>query len=95
MALFWVSFWSLLLVSSWSRLLLPSARCDILIYAKVSVRFANEEASMKWERPELLEIGMNAEIGGYQSDFGEGEPAGPRGPVAQSASDASTGPQRD
>ena len=38
---------------------------------------------MTWERPDFVEIGMNAEIGGYQSDFGDGEPgAGPRGPVA-------------
>jgi hypothetical protein len=41
---------------------------------------------MKWERPDFVEIGMNAEIGGYQSDFGEGEPAGPRGPVVEDAS---------
>jgi hypothetical protein len=40
---------------------------------------------MKWERPDFVEIGMNAEIGGYQSDFGEGEPAGPRGPVLETA----------
>jgi hypothetical protein len=40
---------------------------------------------MKWERPELFEIGMNAEIGGYQSDFGDGEPAGPRGPVTEAS----------
>lgn len=36
---------------------------------------------MKWERPDFLEIGMNAEIGGYQSDFGDGEPVGPSAPV--------------
>ena len=40
---------------------------------------------MKWERPEFVEIGMNAEIGGYQSDFGEGEPAGPRGPITETS----------
>lgn len=40
---------------------------------------------MKWERPEFVEIGMNAEIGGYQSDFGEGEPFGPTGPVVKTA----------
>ena len=45
---------------------------------------------MKWERPELFEIGMNAEIGGYQSDFGEGEPAGPRGPVVDGAAAQTT-----
>ena len=42
---------------------------------------------MKWERPDFVEIGMNAEIGGYQSDFGDGEPAGPRGPVAEPVSE--------
>ena len=38
---------------------------------------------MKWERPDFVEIGMNAEIGGYQSDFGEREPVGPKGPTAE------------
>jgi|GEM_PF-3346889 len=38
---------------------------------------------MKWERPDVVEIGMNAEIGGYQSDFGEGEPVGPSAPVGR------------
>jgi hypothetical protein len=42
---------------------------------------------MKWERPEIVEIGMNAEIGGYQSDFDGGEAPGPRVPVAQPAVD--------
>jgi hypothetical protein len=36
---------------------------------------------MKWEKPAFVEIGMNAEIGGYQSDFGDSEAAGPRKPV--------------
>jgi hypothetical protein len=36
---------------------------------------------MKWERPDFIEIAMNAEIGGYQSDFDEENPVGPRGPV--------------
>ena len=36
---------------------------------------------MKWERPDFIEIAMNAEIGGYQSDFGEEPPVVPRGPV--------------
>jgi len=36
---------------------------------------------MKWERPDFIEIAMNAEIGGYQSDFDEEKPVGPRGPV--------------
>jgi hypothetical protein len=43
---------------------------------------------MQWERPELFEIGMNAEIGGYQSDFGEGEPPGPRAPSAVAVTEA-------
>ena len=38
---------------------------------------------MTWERPEFVEIGMNAEIGGYQSDFGDSEPAGPRAPTLE------------
>lgn len=42
---------------------------------------------MTWERPDFVEIGMNAEIGGYGSDFGEGEPAGPQGPVLGSVSE--------
>jgi hypothetical protein len=41
---------------------------------------------MKWERPDFVEIGMNAEIGGYQSDFSDGEPAGPQGPVVDTGS---------
>jgi len=53
---------------------------------------------MKWERPELFEIGMNAEIGGYQSDFGEREPVGPTGPTAHGETTAQrageTGAQR-
>jgi len=36
---------------------------------------------MKWERPGFIEIAMNAEIGGYQSDFEDELPAVPRGPV--------------
>jgi hypothetical protein len=41
---------------------------------------------MKWERPELVEIGMNAEIGGYQQDLPETERPGPKGPTVESAS---------
>lgn len=48
------------------------------------------EANMKWERPDFIEIGMNAEIGGYQSDFGDGDPAGPRGPVLDTSSSDET-----
>ena len=47
---------------------------------------------MKWERPEIVEIGMNAEIGGYQSDFGGGEAPGPRAPTAAPASDETRTP---
>jgi hypothetical protein len=36
---------------------------------------------MKWERPGFVEIAMNAEIGGYQSDFEDEMPTAPRGPV--------------
>jgi hypothetical protein len=42
----------------------------------------------QWTTPEVVEIGMNAEIGGYQADFTDSEPVGPRGPVAQAASDS-------
>ena len=47
---------------------------------------------MTWETPEILEIGMNAEIGGYQADFNESEPVGPRGPVAQGSAVESRDP---
>ena len=47
---------------------------------------------MKWEQPDFVEIAMNAEIGGYQSDFGDGEPAGPRGPVVGAASQDTQSP---
>jgi hypothetical protein len=43
-------------------------------------------ANMKWERPDFVEIAMNAEIGGYQSDFGDEPPLGPRGPVLDAES---------
>jgi hypothetical protein len=48
---------------------------------------------MTWERPDFVEIGMNAEIGGYQSDFGDNEPVGPTGPVVvdSAARDAASG----
>ena len=32
---------------------------------------------MKWETPAFVEINMSAEIGGYQSDFGDRDPMGP------------------
>jgi hypothetical protein len=37
--------------------------------------------TMTWERPGFVEIAMNAEIGGYQSDFEDEGPTAPRGPV--------------
>jgi hypothetical protein len=37
---------------------------------------------MNWERPDFVEIAMNAEIGGYQSDYGDTERPGPRKPTA-------------
>ena len=39
---------------------------------------------MHWETPTFVEINMSAEIGGYQSDFGDEDPSGP--PVAGAAS---------
>jgi hypothetical protein len=33
--------------------------------------------AMKWETPSFVEINMSAEIGGYQSDFGDRDPVGP------------------
>jgi hypothetical protein len=35
---------------------------------------------MNWETPSFVEINMSAEIGGYQSDFGDREPIGPAAP---------------
>jgi hypothetical protein len=32
---------------------------------------------MKWETPAFVEINMSAEIGGYQSDFGDRDPQDP------------------
>ena len=43
---------------------------------------------MKWEQPGFIQITMNAEIGGYQSDFEDEVPAGPRGPVLEAESKA-------
>jgi hypothetical protein len=36
---------------------------------------------MKWERPDFVEIAMNAEIGAYQSDFPDENPVRRDGPV--------------
>ena len=41
---------------------------------------------MKWEQPGFIQITMNAEIGGYQTDFDSEMPAGPRGPVLDTES---------
>jgi hypothetical protein len=35
---------------------------------------------MTWETPSFVEINMSAEIGGYQSDFGDREPVAPAAP---------------
>ena len=40
---------------------------------------------MKWETPAFVEINMSAEIGGYQSDFGDRDPWGPAAPRARQA----------
>jgi hypothetical protein len=37
---------------------------------------------MKWETPAFIEINMSAELGGYQSDFGDRDPIGPAAPRA-------------
>jgi hypothetical protein len=37
-------------------------------------------SSKNWETPSFVEINMSAEIGGYQSDFGDREPVGPAAP---------------
>lgn len=42
---------------------------------------------MRWESPEIVEIAMNAEIGGYQSDSDGVEVPGPRAPTAQGSTD--------
>lgn len=49
-------------------------------------RQSKETPTMKWERPDFIEIAMNAEIGGYQSDFDQENPVGPRGPVLEAES---------
>jgi hypothetical protein len=46
---------------------------------------------MTWERPDFVEIGMNAEIGGYQSDFGDSDLPGPRKPTLMSGEKPDTG----
>ena len=42
----------------------------------------------KWEAPAFVEINMSAEIGGYQSDFGDKEPIGPAAPRSPERDDA-------
>ena len=34
-------------------------------------------SAMTWETPSFIEINMSAEIGGYQSDFGDRDPMEP------------------
>jgi hypothetical protein len=39
---------------------------------------------MKWETPAFVEINMSAELGGYQSDFGdERDPIAPAAPQVE------------
>jgi hypothetical protein len=45
-------------------------------------------ASTTWETPSFVEINMSAEIGGYQSDFGDRDPMDPVVGPASEASDA-------
>jgi hypothetical protein len=40
---------------------------------------------MTWETPSFVEINMSAEIGGYQSDFGDRDPMDPVAAPAESA----------
>jgi hypothetical protein len=44
--------------------------------------------AMTWETPSFVEINMSAEIGGYQSDFGDRDPMEPVMAPADSAADA-------
>lgn len=44
------------------------------------------KCEMLWSTPEIVEIAMNAEIGGYQADFNDPEPVGPHGPVVEGPS---------
>jgi hypothetical protein len=43
---------------------------------------------MTWETPSFIEINMSAEIGGYQSDFGDREPVGPAAPRSEKSADS-------
>jgi hypothetical protein len=43
---------------------------------------------MKWETPSFVEINMSAEIGGYQSDFGDRDPMDPVAAPSSDESDA-------
>jgi hypothetical protein len=45
-------------------------------------------AIMKWETPAFVEINMNAEIGGYGSDFTDRDPWGPVASPLDSAATA-------
>jgi hypothetical protein len=45
---------------------------------------------MKWETPSFVEINMSAEIGGYQSDFGDRDPTEPVLEAVASDADSST-----
>lgn len=43
---------------------------------------------MNWETPTFVEINMNAEIGGYGSDFTDRDPSGPLASPVTSAATA-------
>ncbi len=45
---------------------------------------------MKWETPAFVEINMSAEIGGYQSDFGDRDTWDPVVPTLDAQSTASS-----
>lgn len=50
---------------------------------------------MHWETPAFAEINMSAEIGGYQSDFDDRDPAGPEAPCADRPTPPERAQQRD
>jgi hypothetical protein len=53
---------------------LDSSRCR---EKNVVSRKVSAMSSKIWETPSFIEINMSAEIGGYQSDFGDRDPMEP------------------
>ena len=53
---------------------------------------AKGASQMKWETPSFVEINMSAEIGGYQTDFGDEQPVGPAAPRARAERDQDVAP---